>query len=133
MIETAKQILRSSQITSAGGNHGTWRSPGQFMRPEYLGKMFHKKLIRAQGMEHSLPESAVPSLTTLGPRIDRFIKAWDESGIKLRSLVQAVPAETRPAFELQVLLNRLTLDAQLISHVGEAAGSSVRRLQQMGS
>lgn len=72
------------------------------------------------------PQSNVQSI--LGAFDAAWSSAQRDSEKRLRSLSPAA----RPLVEAQIVVNRLSLGAQLISQTAEAVGSTVRRAQQLG-
>jgi hypothetical protein len=69
----------------------------------------------------------------LTKKIEGFVSDWDKAQRAVQKQIQALPADSRALVETQQLIHRLHLESELITRAADAASSTVRRLQQIGS
>lgn len=62
-----------------------------------------------------------------------FNASWNEAYQKTQQAVQHLPRESRELIQVQVLVNKVGVQTQLFSQLGEAVGSTLRKIQQFGS
>jgi len=63
---------------------------------------------------------------------NNFQREWSSTNKEMDSLVKKIPSSSRRLVELQLLSQQLHLRSLVAAKAGEALGSSVRRIQQMG-
>lgn len=64
--------------------------------------------------------------------LERFENEWTRAQLETRRKIRALAPEHRSLVELQRSVNELGLQTNLVAQAAEAAGSTVRRLQQLG-
>lgn len=69
----------------------------------------------------------------IGMQLSQFVKEFDAVQRHGERLAVQVPSSVRPMMQLQLLVNRLSLETQLLTRAGDAISSTVRQVQQMGS
>ena len=65
--------------------------------------------------------------------LEKFEMRWRNSRNTRDRLVSNAPSGVRPLIEAQIAVGRMELQIHLISKAGEAAGSTLRKIQQMGA
>ena len=86
------------------------------------------------------PDSqAAPRSTAASPEksfgeiLNNFAASWEKAQRESEAKIKKLPSDYRPLLELQMTVHRLNLSSELVSRAGEAASSTVKKLQQMGS
>ncbi len=86
------------------------------------------------------PESqAAPRSTAASPEksfgeiLNNFAASWEKAQRESEAKIKKMPSDYRPLLELQMTVHRLNLSSELVSRAGEAASSTVKKLQQMGT
>ena len=62
-----------------------------------------------------------------------FMESWDSSEKKVEQNVKKVGKDFQELFNLQLEVHKLSLKTHLVSRVGDAVSSTIRRVQQMGA
>jgi hypothetical protein len=68
---------------------------------------------------------------SLTDSIENMISSWNLTEAKWKSALKTIKPENKNLIELQILANRIGMQTQLMSSVGESFAGTLRRLQQM--
>lgn len=94
-----------------------------------------------QGRNSHFPraEMPTPSIGSVAPKegvvkesVNTFLVDWQAMQGRNEKLLHELPPSFKPLFEAQLLVNRVSLESQLITKGAESFSSTLKRLQQMG-
>lgn len=74
-----------------------------------------------------------PSAYSFKDALNNIENSWMFVQHKSDKLISTLPLNVRPLVETQILVNELSLKAQMITRAGESVASTLRRIQQFGS
>ncbi len=81
----------------------------------------------------SVMEVQPPMQSSFIGAVEKFTRDWNTFERSSDRLLTKVSSEYRPYLEIQLLVNRLSIETQLVTKAGETASATLRSLQQMGN
>ncbi len=140
MIESSSAPARTGQRISSSPSAGSSSASTSVEHAaRYMERSFDQVL---RNERTAAPQSALPAVpavqesnlrTKLVGYLTQFSRDWGSSEAKGAQLVAQAPQGVRPLFEMQLLVNKLSLQMNIAARCADSAASTLRQVQQMGS